>query len=391
MFTPARILQAVAITVVLNGCAAPRTAALTNAAPTSVTPQTKGGNLFNAPPEEPASIRAGGSSANGGPMVLPNGALSPDIKSYALEVARTRQVPQAHVDALLQSVNYNATAARLMKPHPQTIRRSWTTYRQRFVEPVRIGSGEKFWIENKAFLDQTAEKYGVPQSIIVAIIGVETIYGRNTGNFRVLDALATLGFRYPDDTRPERSQLFRDQLADLIQLDYENKLNAATVTGSYAGAIGLPQFMPGSLARFAVDADGDGHIDLLNSKRDAIASVANFLRLHGWVPGLPVFAPASLPRDPKSLVHGGLVPTLNWTELVNQGAAFKGKQNTRPAWMNYPLGVVDLVNETQNTAEYRLGTPNFFAITHYNRSYFYATSVADLARILADKMGYGWP
>src|SRR5690606_11632164 len=303
-------------------------------------------------------------------LLLPDGSLTPDMQAYAAEVARTRQVPLAHVESLLHTVSYNATAARLMKPSPHRIRRSWTTYRNRFVEPVRIKTGQAFWSENKALLDATAAKYALPQSIIVAIIGVETIYGRHTGGFRVLDALATLGFRYPDDSRPERSQLFRDQLADLIQLDYENKLEASSVTGSFAGAIGLPQFMPGSLARFAVDGDDNGHIDLLNSKRDAIASVANFLRLHGWVPGLPVFAPATLPRDPASLVQGGLAPTLDWTELVSHGAGIPNATGTPPAWTHYKLGVVDLVDESQNRAQYRLGTPNFFAITHYNRSYY---------------------
>src|SRR5690606_2802057 len=126
---------------------------------------------------------------------------------------------------------------------------------------------------------RTAEQYGVPASIIVAIIGVETIYGRYTGNFRVLDALATLGFRYPDPKRPERSQLFRDQLADLIQLDAQGQVDALQATGSYAGAMGLPQFMPGSLLRYAADGDGDGQIELHESAEDAIASVARFLRL----------------------------------------------------------------------------------------------------------------
>src|SRR3546814_473402 len=159
-----------------------------------------------------------------------------------------------------------------------------------------------------------AKMFRVPPSIFGAIIGVETMYGRNTGNFRVLDALATLGFSYPDPSRPERSQLFRDQLADLIQLDYEKKLSATEVMGSFAGAIGLPQFMPGSLIRYAADGDNDGRIDLRYSVDDAITSVARFLRLHGWMPGLPVFAPATLPRDPQAMVVGGLHPSYDRSE-----------------------------------------------------------------------------
>src|SRR5690606_34578741 len=160
------------------------------------------------------------------------------------------------------------------------------TYRNRFVEPVRIKAGVEFWRQHQAQLDKVAAEYGEPQSIIVAIIGVETIYGRYTGHFRVLDALATLAFTHHDQERPERSQLFRDQLADLIQLDHSGELDARRVTGSFAGAMGLPQFMPGSLLRYAADGDQDQQIDLRANPADAIASVANFLRLHGWQPGL---------------------------------------------------------------------------------------------------------
>ncbi|MDS1141955.1 lytic murein transglycosylase B [Pusillimonas sp. SM2304] len=407
MFKPARILQVSFLSLFLAGCAATETSALRPGAPalpppaapapaTGYTPAA----VDTAPP-----IGAGQSIAGARGFLQDNGALTPNIQAYANEVASARHIPIGHVEALLLQAQYNAAAVKLMTPSKTRIRRSWVTYRNRFVEPVRINAGEAFWSENKAMLDQTARHYGVPPSIIVAIIGVETVYGRNTGNFRVLDALTTLGFRYPDSSRPERSQLFRDQLADLIQLDYEKKLNAREAMGSFAGAMGLPQFMPGSLMRYAADGNGDGRIDLLYSVDDAIASVARFLRLHGWEPGLPVFAPATLPQNPQALVVGGLYPTLEWTQLQDLGAAVRptpgnpagasARQAMHAAagsdWRQHKLGVVDLLDEPRNTAEYRLGTPNFFAITHYNRSYFYATSVADLAQALADRMGYGWP
>src|SRR5690606_28851192 len=159
-----------------------------------------------------------------------------------------------------------------------------------------------------------------------------------------------------------------------------------------------------SLMRYAADGNNDGRIDLLYSVDDAIASVARFLRLHGWEPGLPVFAPATLPQNPQALVVGGLYPTLEWTQLQDQGAAVRPTpgnpvgtnaqgMNTATGgdWRQHKVGVVDLLDEPRNLAEYRIGTPNFFAITHYNRSYFYATSVADLAQALADRMGYGGP
>ncbi|HWK69870.1 MAG TPA: lytic murein transglycosylase B [Burkholderiaceae bacterium] len=406
MFKAVRILQVGSIALFLAGCAANKTTALAQAplaspaAATSSSPMTAEAAM--PVPEAAPSIEAGSSVVGLTSYRQADGRLIPAIQAYALEVARVRHIPLAHVEALLKDAQYNATAARLMAPAKTRIRRSWVTYRKRFVEPVRINAGRTFWEQNKPTLDRAARDYGVPPSIIVAIIGVETIYGRHTGNFRVLDALATLGFSYPDDSRPERSQLFRDQLADLIQLDYEKKLNAKEAMGSFAGAMGLPQFMPGSLMRYAADGNSDGRIDLLYTVDDAIVSVARFLRLHGWIPGLPVFAPATLPPDPQPMVVGGLYPTYDWAQLQAQGVAArplpaaqaenpKRQAGTVSDWRQYKMGIVDLLDEPRNLAEYRVGTPNFFAITHYNRSYFYATSVNDLAKALADGMGYGGP
>ncbi len=386
MFKPARILQATLLITLLGGCATTKTA------PSSTQPQapTQTQAQLREHNGEQPSIKAGRSINSAEEFVDARGQLKPDIQAYAREVAQTRHVPLARVETLLKSARYNATVARLMTPGKTRLRRSWVTYRKRFVEPIRIKAGTAFWNENRAALDRASRQYGVPPSIIVAIIGVETIYGRQTGNFAVLDALATLGFRFPDPTRPERSQLFRDQLADLIQLDNEKKLNALDVEGSYAGAIGLPQFMPGSILRFAVDGDGSGHIDLAGNATDAILSVANYLREHGWVPGLPVFAPVVLPADAGSLVAGGLKPNLSWSELSAKGASVRpSTRNT--AWEKYPVGIVDLIDEPRNLNEYRTGTPNFFAITHYNHSYFYAASVADLASAIAERVGSAGP
>lgn len=391
MFKPARVLQVAVVFALLAGCAStqpiagPANASSAQAATGQSASPTQIKRLADAAP-----IRAGLSINNAEGFLDSNGRLQADIAAYAHEVAQTRHVPLKQVESLLKQAQYNATVAKLMTPSPTRIRRSWITYRNRFVEPVRIKAGVQFWQENQTVLDRVAAQYGVPQSIIVAIIGVETVYGRNTGNFLVLDALATLGFRHPDPARPERSQLFRDQLADLIELDHRKELDAQTVTGSFAGAMGLPQFMPGSLLRFAVDGDGDKRIDLGNSPADAIASVANFLRVHGWQPGLPVFAPVSLPLNAGKLVVGGLEPTYAWSALQAKGATVRPGA-TQAAWTNHPVGVVDLLDEPRKLDEYRTGTPNFFAITHYNRSYFYAASVADLAQALAERMGKGGP
>lgn len=222
------------------------------------------------------------------------------------------------------------------------------------------------------------QRFKVPASTIVAIIGVETLYGRNMGNFRIADALTTLAFNYPETTnQAERAAMFKDQLCDFITLVIKGELNVDAV-GSYAGAIGLPQFMPGSIMRYAIDGDNNGQIDLSNNPADAILSVANFLVEHGWQPDLPVFVPVVLPENPAALVNGGLTPTLDWPALKDMGARLAhGASNQK--WAASPLGVIDLVEEAQGTAQYRTATPNFFALTHYNRSYFYATSVAELA------------
>ena len=176
----------------------------------------------------------------------------------------------------------------------------------------------EFYNENRDLLNQAAQRFGVPAPIIASIIGVETLYGRNMGNFRVLDALTTLAFDYPDPDKPERAAMFRGQLGDFLTLVMQGKLDLET-RGSYAGAIGMPQFMPGSIMRYAVDGDDSGHIDLTNSTRDAILSVGSFLAQHGWQRGVPVFAPVTLPADPSALVDGGLVPKQSWNTISAAG------------------------------------------------------------------------
>lgn len=389
MFRRTRILQVMLPALLATACASQQTTHLADPAQASPAIQQSGAERreiadLRPAPERP-DIDVGSSEVSSRPFTMADGSLDPDILAFAEEVARSRGLPLDHVRALLLEAQYNATASRLMAPAKTRIRRSWVTYRNRFVEPVRIRDGQQFWRTHATDLARVEQQYGVPASIIVAIIGVETVYGRHTGDFRVLDALATLGFRYPDGNRPERSHLFRNQLADLIELDHQGKLNARQVTGSFAGAMGLPQFMPGSLMRYATDGDFDGRIDLHASPQDAIASVARFLRLHGWTPGLPVFAPVVPPANAEQLVTGGLEPTLEWKQLATSGAQIAPVSEST-TWQEYPLGMVNLADEPRNTVEYRVGTPNFFALTHYNRSYFYATSVADLAVELERRM-----
>lgn len=308
-----------------------------------------------------------------------------EIEEFGHSIAATRKLNDADVQKLLAEAKYNPTVYRLLAPPAPGQKRplrSWQTYRGRVVEPVRISQGKQFMQDYESDLDRASKRYGVPKEIIAAIIGVETGFGRNQGNFRVLDALTTLAFDYPDQNRPDRIEMFRNQLADLIELDLTGKVNARTLKGSFAGAVGIPQFMPTSIKLFAVSGQGLKEVDLNNNFDDAILSVANFLIEHGWQPGLPVFAPVKLPSNPAKLVDGGLKPTLDWTQLKAAGASSTEKS---PSWMHTALGVIDLPEEAAGTTEYRVATPNFFTITQYNRSYFYATSVADLAAALTKR------
>lgn len=385
MFKKTRLAQISLCCLALAGCAASQSTALQQPQHNSeiiVQSQSKEDSADNLVKAIDAHPKSGSSVSGRTDYFQADGSLSPYLQEWAEELAKLQSIPIASIEELLKSANYNAQAAQLMTPTNGRIKRSWSTYKNRFIEPIRLKAGLTFWQQHEAAINRSAQQYGIPPEIIVSIIGVETIYGNYTGDFKVLDALLTLGFSYPDNNRPERGQLFRDQLADLIVLHHMGKLNAKEVKGSFAGAMGLPQFMPGSLMRYAVDADGDGEIDLYKSIPDITASVANFLVEHGWQADLPVFAPVSLnPKQARPLVDGGLTPLLEW-EQIKQAQAVNSIPNSKQAWMEQPLGVIDLAEQSQGTAEYRLATPNFFAITSYNRSYFYAATVADFAQLL---------
>ncbi|MGE8642018.1 MAG: lytic murein transglycosylase B [Achromobacter sp.] len=375
MFICRRLLQLGTLSALLAGCS---TTAPT--APNSLAAQPAAATANTAIRIGPSTPTPGSELPDDAPATLTaTGALRPEVRSFVEELAAERQLPLTPMVKALESSRYNATVSRLIAPSPpgKKIWRSWLTYRSRFVEPKRIGWGVDFYNENRDLLNQAAQRFGVPAPIIASIIGVETLYGRNMGNFRVLDALATLAFDYPDPNKPERATMFRGQLADFLTLVMKDKLDLET-RGSYAGAIGMPQFMPTSIMHYAVDGDENGHIDLTNNTQDAIMSVGSFLAQHGWQRGLPVFAPVALPADPTALVDGGLEPKQSWATLSAAGARLQPGASAT-SWGSQPLGVVDLVEEARGTAQYRVGTPNFFALTKYNRSYFYATSVADLA------------
>jgi membrane-bound lytic murein transglycosylase B len=287
-----------------------------------------------------------------------------------------RDLEQRHgfsADELLQQfaqIRPNERVLQLIRPPVSPLQRSWERYRPRFLTERRINRGVRFWQENRSSLARASALYGVPPEIIVAIIGVETEYGGNTGGFRVLEALATLAFHYP-----RRAEFFRTELEQFLLLARENGFDPVDMRGSFAGAMGIPQFMPGSQRRYAVDFDGDRKIDLSGSVDDAIGSVGRFLEQHGWEAGQPIAVRARTRGEPdRSLIEAGIQPTLLVADLAQHGI-------TADASPRATVTLVDLVSPGR-PAEYWLGHNNFYVITRYNRSSFYAMSVFQLAEAI---------
>lgn len=254
----------------------------------------------------------------------------------------------------------------------------WKEYRPIFITDSRVAQGVDFWRENEAALARAQQEFGVPAEVIVSIIGVETFYGRNTGNYRVIDALTTLGFDYPP-----RQPFFRQQLKEFLLLAREEQVDPLALTGSYAGAMGLPQFMPSSFRAYAVDFDGDGHIDIWKNPVDAIGSAANYFKQHGWTAGAPVVARAEVKgeRHAEGLTEG-LEPVKNAAELRALGWEWR----TQPE-MADDTAVTAFRLDGAEGDEYWVGLPNFYVITRYNRSVMYAMAVHQLADKLAQARG----
>ncbi len=295
---------------------------------------------------------------------------------------------KTQLETTFDQARYLERSIQLIKPAPPGKPKNWKAYRARFVESVRIEAGIAFWNEHTEALERAEKQFGVPAEIIVGLIGVETIYGRHTGNFRVMDALTTLAFAYPETTtRLARMDFFRSELENILLLSRDFSLDPFSFKGSYAGAIGLSQFMPSSIRSYAIDFDNDGKIDLQASAEDAIGSIANYLALHGWKKGLPSAFPATLINpgaDPEKFadmlsttLSQGLKASYTFEELKLLATT---ASEDAPRHLLY--GLVDLQNGEEPT-EYWLATENFFALTQYNRSYFYAMSVIDLGKVIA--------
>lgn len=300
---------------------------------------------------------------------------SADVRDFIALMHEQYGFDVTHLTRQFATIHSNASVLRAIKPAAvPELQRSWTRYRERFVNERRIENGLVFWQENGAELKRAEAIYGVPPEIVASIIGVETEYGRNMGSFSVLEALSTLAFEYPP-----RAEFFRKELEQFLLMARENGVSPLEIKGSYAGAIGIPQFMPSSQRNYAVDFDGDDRIDLRGSTSDAIGSVARYLEVHGWQAGAPVAAPATVGNDPTALIATGIKPAMRLQELASQGVMTQ-LASSDPDRL---AALIDLVAPDQAT-EYWVGFDNFYAITRYNRSSFYAMSVFQLAEALRE-------
>ena len=292
-----------------------------------------------------------------------------DVKSFIDVMVERHGFVRSELIALFSKVRSQAGVLRAMAAPAESAPRSWQAYRSRFVNAARIDAGLKFYERHEEALQRAAKIYGVPADIIVAIIGVETVYGRNTGAYRVIDALATLAFDYPP-----RAEFFRGELEQYLLHGRQDSIDVLGQKGSYAGAIGIPQFMPGSYRRYAVDFDGDGKRDLSASVSDAVGSVANFLKEHGWQRSQPVAFSARVSGESfRALVASGMKPVYLGTDLP-------GFEVTVDEPFDRNAGIVLIELESPGLSpEYRVGLDNFYVLTRYNRSSYYALSVVDLA------------
>ena len=303
-----------------------------------------------------------------------------DAMQLAAQLAERHGLDPDWTRAQLAQARYQPSVVRLIMPPPAGTAKNWASYRARFIEPERVRAGVAFWAAQQRWLDAAEQRYGVPAAVVVAIIGVETFYGRVTGNYRVLDALTTLSLDFPKG-RKDRSEFFRDELGQFLRLAQTEQIAPVAVKGSFAGAIGLGQFMPGSINRFAVDFDGDGHIDMANNAADVIGSVAHYLAEHGWQRGMPTHYPVKPPvdsADRAALLAPDILPSFSAQQMAERGAVLDAAGSAHTG----PLALVELQNGAA-APSFVAGTQNFYTVTRYNWSSYYALAVIELGQTIA--------
>ena len=300
-------------------------------------------------------------------VATPRPDIKPQISQFVDEMVRKHGFDRRALSDLLGRAEFRQSIIDAMSRPAEA--KPWYKYRPIFLTEKRIQAGAQFWKDNADLLHRVSRKYGVAPEILVAIIGVETRYGGNTGSSRVLDSLSTLAFGYP-----KRATFFRSELEQFLLLTREEHIDPTTITGSYAGAMGKPQFIASSYRSYAVDYDGDGHRDLWGSNADAIASVANYFRRHGWRRGEAVAVPAQgVDTSHRRFVDAGMKPSIRVADLRKAGIRFDPKIKGDAL-----ASLIEL--EDQDGKEYWVGLNNFYVITRYNHSNLYAMAVYQLSQ-----------
>ena len=298
-----------------------------------------------------------------------------DEQAFIDKMVKEHQFDAAEISSLLNQAKKQQSIIDAMS-RPAEKRLNWGQYRKIFITDKRIKGGMKFWKENQAILEQAEKTYGVPAQIITAIVGVETYYGRITGKYSVLDSLYTLGFHYPP-----RAKFFRSELEEFLQLAREEGVSPTEPLGSYAGAMGRPQFISSSFRAYAVDFDKDGKRDIWENNADVIGSVANYFKRHNWKAGEPV---AQLVTGSKKgfekEIKAGYKPSLNVNALINKGIILGSSLDK-----DTKVALLEMGSDDGN--EYWVASPNFYAITRYNHSPLYAMAVFQLSEAIRQRMG----
>ncbi len=289
-----------------------------------------------------------------------------DVQEFINEMVNKHGFDKTRLDAIFSRASIAQSILDAISRPAEAM--PWHKYRKIFLRNDRINLGRKFIESNRELLDKAEAGYGVPPHIIAAIIGIETRYGGNKGSYKVLDSLVTLGFRYP-----KRAKFFRSELEQFLLLTREQGLDPLEVTGSYAGAMGIPQFISSSYRHYAVDFDGDGHIDIWENSADAIGSVANYFKVHGWKKGQDITFKATVSGDTfESILNSSLEPDRTLVEYSELGVSFNKN-------LSGDLKGKLLKYEQENGNDYWIGLDNFYVITRYNHSSLYAMAVYQLA------------
>ncbi len=359
-----------------SACLALATTLLMGALPGLLPNRVPGGEAQAAAPR-----RAQPRSPQRPPDTPPYG-LREDVRSYMRTLSEQEpQLDAAWLESTVGQARHIPQVTRLIMPAASPAAKNWSAYRDRFIEPRRIDAGQAFWNRHATALQAAEARWGVPAELVVGIIGVETFYGQITGNFRVLDALATLAFDFPSG-RSDRSAFFRDELTSLLRLARREGLDLRELRGSYAGAIGWGQFMPSSWTQYGVDFDGDGRVALHRSEVDAIGSVAHYLAAFGWQKGLPTHRPVQPPADPQALarlMEPDIRPSFTAARLAEMGVGLDAADLA----LSPPLALVELRNGADAPPQYWIGTQNFWVVTRYNWSAYYAMAVIQLGEAVA--------